>query len=127
MKMSELSREQLAEELAEELTSYLAEMRLLMKKTEYSVPDYEPTFLQVVDFALSQNIILLSKNVNAVLQSGGKLYLPKSYLSGLRTLSDLFSTLKKTQDNKSIEPLDETDPLLKLRKSLKIVIPEEKK
>ena len=113
----EVTKEELKEMMAEQLEEYLKDMRELMKRINYADENYSPKFMEVVNFALSQNIILLSKNVNDVLQSGGKLHFNKSYLSGLRVLSDLFSTLNKNQaENKN----DLEDPLVRLRKSLKI-------
>ena len=114
----EVSKEELKELMAEELEEYLKDMRELMKRIHYADKNYDPRFMEVVNFALSQNIILLSKNVNDVLQSGGKLHLNKSYLSGLRVLSDLFSTLNKNQAENKNDNLE--DPLVRLRKSLKI-------
>jgi len=114
----EVTKEELKEMMAEQLEEYLKDMRELMRRINYADKNYSPKFMEVVNFALSQNIILLSKNVNDVLQSGGKLHLNKSYLSGLRVLSDLFSTLNKNQAENKNDNLE--DPLARLRKSLKI-------
>jgi len=114
----EVTKEELKEMMAEQLEEYLKDMRELMRRINYADKNYSPKFMEVVNFALSQNIILLSKNVNDVLQSGGKLHLNKSYLSGLRVLSDLFSTLNKNQAENKNDNLE--DPLVRLRKSLKI-------
>ena len=114
----EVTKEELKELMAEQLEEYLKDMRELMQRINYADKNYNPKFMEVVNFALSQNIVLLSKNVNDVLQSGGKLHLNKSYLSGLRVLSDLFSTLNKNQAENKNDNLE--DPLVRLRKSLKI-------
>jgi hypothetical protein len=116
MKMTE---EDIQQQIEEELIDYLAECKNLMKNLGYSAQDYDPSIAEVVDFALAQNILTLSKSINDVLKSDGKLHLNKVYLSGLRVFSDLMSNLKKNSNELPKEPLD--DPLQRLRKSITIL------